>query len=92
MYHLTLTNAERKALDWVGGRYAHGHDLYRLLWVHCEPEGNEHDWDSDAEITFDIPEDVAWQIMAIAEECEHRWDCFAPELVEKLETLCNQVV
>ena len=92
MYHLTLTADERKALDWVGDRYAHGHDLYKLLWVHCEPEGNEEDWDSPNPINFEVSEDVAWQIAAIGEECEYRWDCFAPQLAEKLTAFCVSIV
>lgn len=92
MYHLTLTAGERKALDWVGGRYAHGHDLYRLLWVESEATDNSLDWDCEHDISFNIPENVAWQIMAIAEECDHRWDCFSPDLACKLNELCEKVV
>ena len=88
MYRLTLTAGERKAIDWIGNRYSHGHDLYKLLWTHCEPADNTYDWDSDKAITFEVSEDVAWQIAAIAEECEYRWDCFAPEFAEKLTLFC----
>lgn len=92
MYNLTLSAGERQALDWVGGRYPHGHDLYRLLWGACQPAGNELDWDSSHDIAFRIPEHVAWQIAAMSEECEHRWDCFAPALAAKLEELCGKIV
>lgn len=92
MYNLTLTADERKALDWIGDRYSHGHDLYKLLWTHCEPQDNEEDWDSPNPITFEVSEDVAWQICAIGEECEYRWDCFAPKLAEKLTNFCVSIV
>ena len=31
MYSLILTADERKAIDWIGKRYSHGHDLLKLL-------------------------------------------------------------
>ncbi len=44
MYSLTLTREDRKAIDWIGDRYAHGSDLKRLLW-----NNDDVDTDSDAE-------------------------------------------
>lgn len=92
MYHLTLTSNERKALDWVGGRYAHGHDLYKLLWVESTATPDDADWDADCDIAFAIPEHIAWRINEIGEECEHRWDCFSPDLAVKLNSLCESIV
>src|SRR5262245_37234458 len=31
MYTLSLTADERKAIDWIGNRYAHGYELRRVL-------------------------------------------------------------
>jgi hypothetical protein len=92
MYHLKLTATERKAIDWIGDRYAHGHDLYKVLWVQAKPTPEDADWDSPCDITFVISESVAWQIHEIAEECEYRWDCFAPSLATKLTRFCEQIV
>lgn len=91
MYQLILTLAERQAIDWVGNRYAHGHDLYRLLWVESNP-APDVDWDSDCEITFAIPEHVAWQIAEMGAECNYLWDCFSEELSAKLTDFCLTTV
>lgn len=93
MYRLTLTSGERRAIDWVGNRYAHGDELYRLLWAGCKhmlPEGA--DWDSEEEITFIVPESIAWSIADIADQCDNRWDCFADELAAKLSRLVGSIV
>lgn len=99
-YKLRLTIGERKAIDWVGDRYAHGNDLWEILtdthdWeFHTTQEDDDTDWGwlSDVDITFTLQEYQAWAIQGIAEECNHQWDCFAPELVAKLETLLGQIV
>jgi hypothetical protein len=88
MYTLTLTQAERSAIDWVGYRYGNGTDLYRLLWVHSS-QSPEVDWDYNGDITFTIPEDAAWNIAEIREE-EEGWPCFGPLLCDKLDTLVDQ--
>ena len=93
MYQLTLTIAERRAIDWVGNRYAHGTDLYKLLWASgCEAFPNDADWDNTSDITFYVPEHVAWQINEIGEECNYLWDCFAASLGAKLCEFCCKVV
>jgi hypothetical protein len=92
MYQLILTAGERKAIDWIGNRYGHGTDLYKLLWSKCNSAPADADWDSKDDITFAIPENVAWQIGELGEECEYRWDCFAPELAKKLTDLCMAIV
>jgi len=89
-YTLTLTNEERRAIDWIGLRYPHGDELYSAL---CEAKWScDTEWDTDDSITFNIPEHVAWRIADIAEEGEHRWDCFGSELVQKLERFLEGVV
>lgn len=92
MYSLTLTHAERKAIDWVGYRYGHGDELRDLLDESIQVNPIDDDWNDDKDITFQIPEYLAWDICDIGEECEHRWDCFAPELAEKLTNFCMGVV
>lgn len=88
MYTLTLTLAERKAIDWIGHRYRHGTELYRLLWAQSEQEG-EDDWDADADITFHVPESVAWTVAEIIDE---GLDCFASDLVVKLWEFRDRIV
>lgn len=92
MYHLTLTHDERAALDWVGGRYPHGHDLYKLLWVESTANPDDADWDSPNDIEFAIPEHVAWQIGEMGSEGNYQWDCFAEPLSRKLTDFCMQIV
>lgn len=83
MYQLTLTAEERRAFDWVGGRYESG-DVYKLL-LDC----TELEWDSNENITFNIPEHVAW---AIEDVHDPMWPCFADELKEKLNSFLASVI
>lgn len=126
-YTLTLTSGERKAIDWVGHRYAHGDDLSNVLlscdWVclendkclecgatlgqihlfNCGKKGgaghvmecdcrDDADWNSPHDLTFLISEPDAWAIQSIADDEDHRWDCFARSLVAKLETFLETIV
>ena len=88
MYRLTLTDAERAAIDWVGYRYRHGDELFGLL-LQCvtTPEGAE--WEEPGDITFHVPEHVAWRIGEIVNE---GLDCFADELVSKLVCFASHIV
>ena len=88
MYTLTLTADERQAFDWVGDRYNSGKVADLLL--DCIPEDRE--WGDDADITFLIPEHVAWEINELAEDEDYAWACFAPALVAKLNDLCWGIV
>ena len=89
-YHLTLTAGERKAIDWVGHRYAHGDDLYDVLasadnWDHEE-------WDSSYSITFTLSEPQAWEVAEIRSACDGLWDCFDDDLRWKMEQFCADIV
>ena len=93
MYKLTLSLAERQAIDFVGGRYSNGHSLYRQLWVECDEHSpTDADWDYDGEITFDVPEHVAWRISDIGDADWNQWPLFAPELKAKMEDFVNSIV
>ena len=95
MYKLTLTYEERKAINWISYRYFHGDDLYKLL-IRCDNYISDYRtsnaWDSLDDITFIIPENVAWQIRANfeAENCE--FACFSSELSNKLLKFCFNIV
>ncbi len=88
MYSSTLTADERQAFDWVGDRYNSGKVADRLM--DCITEDRE--WGDDGDITFQIPEHVAWEIRDLAEAEDLAWPCFAPELVTKLNDLCWRIV
>lgn len=86
-YSLTLTKGERRAIDWIGGRYEHGEDFYRLL-SDVMPEDAE--WDEGEDITFTIPEYKAWEIKDLLNDS--LFDCFAPSLVEKIRRFLDRIV
>lgn len=90
MYRLTLTSTERSAFDWVGNRYAAGEVASLLL--RCQQEPADVDWDAPQDITFIVPEHIAWAINDLADDEDHAWPCFAPELVSKLEAFCAAIV
>jgi hypothetical protein len=85
---LTLTADERRAFDWVGDRYNSG--KVAALPMDCVPENRE--WDDDGDITFQIPEHVAWEIEELAEEEDYTWACFAPALSAKLNDFLRGMV
>lgn len=89
MYHLTLSLAERQAIDWVGYRYRHGDELFTLLNADCGaiPEDS---WDCHIDILYTIPEHIAWKIQEIVEE--DQLACFAPELMTKFYEFCDKIV
>jgi len=53
-----LTAEERRAFDWAGDGYKSGKVAGLLL--DCIPADRE--WSDDGDITFPIPEHVAWEI------------------------------
>lgn len=89
MSQLTLTSDERKAFDWIGNRYATGDDvamrLRRLL-------ADGHEWDDAGDITFSIPEHVAWEISELSASEDSLWPCFADGLKSKMQTFCDSIV
>jgi hypothetical protein len=88
MYSLTLTADDRRAFDWVGDRYNSG--KVGDLLIECIPEDRE--WSDDGDISFDLPEAIAWEINQFAEEEGYSWAYFAPDLAEKLNELCWSIV
>lgn len=97
MYTLTLSREERNSIDWIGNRYGHGDDLFRLLWCKSTATPDDIDWYEKDDITFSIPENVAWQIAQIGQENSgkegvYQWDCFGPELTEKLNDFCDKII
>ena len=88
MYTLTLTAEERQAFDWIASRYNSGKVADLLL--DCIPEDRE--WSDDGDISFDLPEAIAWEINQLAEKEGYLWPCFGPALTEKLNEFCWSIV
>lgn len=88
MYTLTLTSSERKAFDWVGYRYAAG--FIQTALTECLPEDSA--WDDEGDITFQIPEHIAWEIDELAKEEDYTFPCFASDLRHKMQDFCNSIV
>jgi len=89
MYLITLTYDERRAIDWVGNRYWHGNELSNLLILRCEYDP-DLSWSDDGDITFRIPEHVAWEMQDLIEA--DSLTCFDAELVSKLNDFCRRIV
>ena len=97
-YKLTLSKQDREAIDWVGYRYSNGDELYTLLYK-CDYI-SEHKtscaWDSKSDITFLIPEYIAWEIAENAEQEDgdyvYNFPCFANEFADKLRLFCENLV
>ena len=90
MYSLTLSRVERMAIDWIGGRYWNGQILFKLLWGHCQPHDGDLDWDSPRDITFAVPEWVAWEIQSHYEE--EGLPCFSPWVVDNFQSFLGSIV
>lgn len=95
MYELTLTISERKAIDWVGYRYSHGDDLKDALMdgqmKSDDCNSDDIEWSGDYDITFVIPEHVAWNINDILDAPDGLC-CFSRELQSKLIEFQMQIV
>lgn len=93
-YTLTLTKADRDAIDWVGDRYSGAPAIFKV-WQETETNP-ERDWSDDGDFTLVIPEHLAWEIRDAAEsdaEGGHStWPCFAPSLKNKLDAFLDSIV
>jgi hypothetical protein len=90
---LILSPGERMAIDWVGDRYSHGNDLFRLLWAHSTQIPDDVDWDYKGDIRFYIPLDTAKRIhkLLVREDGSIQLDCFNGELSHKIGVLVNSI-
>lgn len=91
MYTLTLTKADRDAFDWVGGRY-NAHEIAGLLESTWDDEDKGWNEDNQDDMTFNIPEHIAWEIDELAKEEDYTFPCFASDLRHKMEDFCNSIV
>lgn len=96
-YKLILTHDERRAIDWIGNRYATGDDFRSKLWKcywrfpemdngidNVIPGDFDEDWNLSKDIEFKIPENIAWEIRELFEQDELTFPCFSDELKSKL--------
>lgn len=88
-YKLTLTKAERAAFDWIGYRYCTGHEVSKLL---IETLEDDTEWDTREDITFSIPEYIAWGIAECSKQENDFWPCFSDELKTKMINFCMEIV
>lgn len=90
MYKLVLTSGERRAIEWIGDRYATGDDFYELL---CEAEWiGEEDWAGKGDLTCLIPEYLAFEIDRLFAEDEYTFPCFSDCLASKLMNWVGTIV
>ena len=100
MPQLTLDLGERKAIDWIGGRYEHGYDFWKLL-LQCDwlpktetveddvPYFDGPEWDESCDITF-VPDDETYDKMkALLSDCNY--ECFCPTLIDKITTFLGNI-
>lgn len=78
---LTLTKSERDAIDWIGGRYEHGHELSMLLLDSFRTD-EDSEWDEPMDITFIVGPKQWPAYIELLKDCQY--DCFAGELKAKL--------
>ena len=88
LYTLTLTRPERQAFNMVEGRYNET-DVMDFL-VECLPANRG--WNDDGDITFRIPEHIAWEIDQLAKEEQNTWPMFNDELANKLNGFLLTIV
>lgn len=89
MYSLTLTAAERLALDFCGGRYFHGYALSDIL---TEYMSEFDEWASDEDITFLIAEHSAWAMQDGFQSENYEFACLGSDLRAKFLDFCGAIV
>lgn len=90
MYTLTLTAGERKAIDFVGGRYDHGDEMFRMLnRVKCR-QYESHNWDDDVDFTFEFEEFEAWDFRDTFDESD--FELFADSFRSKLYVFMDSII
>lgn len=100
MYKLTLTHEERSAIDWIGNRYRHGDELFKILWgeyvikysLSHDIKEEDLEWDGRYAITFNMPEYIGWEVNEIIQENDYALECFAGDLRSKLISFSENIV
>lgn len=93
MYTLTLTSEERKAFDWVGYCYNNGDKMSDILNdCECLTTPEDFEWCEDVDVTFDVPEFLAWEINQLAQEDDYLWPCFGLALARKMNEFIGKII
>jgi hypothetical protein len=90
-YKLTLTESERAAFDWIGGRYSNGNDMRKIIEQYPVDQDSGA-WDNPGTVTFDLPEHAAWEILELAEQDDRLFPCFASELKLKMLSFIDSII
>jgi hypothetical protein len=78
MSTLVLPLSYRKAIDWIGNRYEHGFDFYKLLTA-----GDwDHDWDDPGPVTITMTPEQTRAVVELIQRSP--LDCFSEDLVDYL--------
>lgn len=89
MYTLTLTSGERQAFDFASWRYA-SYAIYNLL---AECMGEDDEWSSGKDITFQIPEHISWAMQDIRDRNGmETWTLFSDDLTSKMERFLDSII
>ncbi len=88
-YNLTLTESERDAFGFVGGRYSNGTDMIRVLENGLPPD---KEWSDPGTITFELFESDAWIIKELAEEDDYQFPLFSGRLADKMMEFIEGIV
>lgn len=89
MYTLTLTRDERRAIDWIGGRYGHGFDLGVIL-TNTLYTPDDLEWDEEGDITYHLIESQAWEVSELIDA--DNLACFSDEFRSKLYQFQAKIV
>jgi len=92
MYQIKLNQEDRQAIDWIGHRYGHGTSLKNILESLDVERNPDVDWESDIDITYQLPEYKAWQLKEVVEE--DNLDCInlGSNLAQELTRFINSIV
>jgi hypothetical protein len=93
-YTLTLTKSEREAMEWIGDRYYWGRKLLDILTIRGDAvmELDTADAWGYCDVTYTVPEHVAWEIRDNLESEDGFMPCAGSELSAKLRQFCDSIV
>jgi len=89
VYQLTLSQSDRQAIDFCGDRYPHGDDLFKIL-IHCDTQPEADGWYYPGPLTFQIPENIAWEIAELLKDSDY--SLLGDNLKYKLLTFIDSIV
>ena len=67
-YRLTLSLSDRRAIDFVGGRYSCGDELWALLHESGVVCFADNEWNEEGDFIYNLPEWAAWNLCDLMRE------------------------